>query len=260
VSTIDVLGMTPPYYHDVDLPGEVARPNGGSHCPSLPKGDFRCGPDITKWLISEINKNSKSAQIMKIRENINSGNTIAAYAAWTSLVYPGHSWDHKPSLNRAKGRDCPKGDECRLSLTLCGRCVATDVASNIHYGFVGRVGGLLRSPLVIAPGLVQTTKHWPFDDSMDTNAIKVGMELADSALNGHVTRTEIVVPELVPNPGGPPSVISIVRVADIPEWNAFSLSEDSLCSGVRTANLSDPPYMMGPGRCKPCTEEISPTR
>ncbi|HAB17220.1 MAG TPA: hypothetical protein DCE44_12315 [Verrucomicrobiales bacterium] len=112
-----------------------------------------------------------------IRDN-SAGNHSRAAIRWAMLVGPRQEWDHKRILCNARKRPCPTIPRCKETITLCGMCFDCDVPSNIHYGYLGLVAGFSSETLIVAPGVVQKPPHWPLDDSRDSNAIELGIQLA----------------------------------------------------------------------------------
>lgn len=140
-----------------------------------------CGPDITQWLVDQMNENINNPVIKTMREVtwpryvpvFNIGWTTAALWDFADLVKAGAPWDFKATQTFTSS-NCPKGDSCERTVTLCGECVDYDVAGNIHYGFVGSAGGLRAWVLHRAASLVQTGLKDPPEDYA---AIELGIKL-----------------------------------------------------------------------------------
>jgi len=74
------------------------------------------------------------------------GNTAAAMALWVERVGQNRPWDHKVAIAQRFGRVWHKQGEVDYYY---------DIWSNIHYGYVGRAGGLSESVLLDGAGLEQ---------------------------------------------------------------------------------------------------------
>ncbi|MDR2672608.1 MAG: hypothetical protein LBC35_04870 [Coriobacteriales bacterium] len=51
-----------------------------------------------------------------------------------------------------------------------------DAPGNILYGYLGKSFWISEPILIGAPGLVQESEHWPFDDPEDTSYILMGFD------------------------------------------------------------------------------------
>lgn len=132
---------------------------------------FRCGPDITYWLVKQMNRNMKHHKIRKCR--ISGIIMSSCLSNFKSLVGGGKPWDFKSTQSFAR-ISCP--NQCPRTVTLCGRCVNYDVPGNIHYGWVGRAANIHRWLLLSAAHMAQ---KGGIDDPKDQNAIKIGMDFWD---------------------------------------------------------------------------------
>ncbi|WGV19726.1 polymorphic toxin type 44 domain-containing protein [Pseudomonas putida] len=74
------------------------------------------------------------------------GNTAAAMALWAERVGQNRPWDHKKVIRQQFGGTWHKQGEVDYYY---------DIWSNIHYGYVGRAGGLSESALLDGAGLEQ---------------------------------------------------------------------------------------------------------
>ncbi|PKA68857.1 putative RNase toxin 44 of polymorphic toxin system [Pseudomonas baetica] len=77
---------------------------------------------------------------------IGAANGAAAMAIWTERVGQYRDWDHKPKIHKKFGGYYHKQGEYEYFY---------DIWSNIHYGYVGRAGGLSESVLADGAGLEQ---------------------------------------------------------------------------------------------------------
>lgn len=147
-----------------------------------------CGPEVTDWLINQMNVNQNDPVIRTGREHrwprwvpvFNVGWTIAAFYSFSELVGPGKPWDFKRTQGwwrAGTGRSCPT-DDCDRTVTLCGHCVNYDVPGNIHFGWVGRKMEIAPWALHAGAGGVQEGGA-AGDDPPDTVAINIGIAMAD---------------------------------------------------------------------------------
>lgn len=148
---------------------------------------------------------------------------IAAAAIWTKKVGQNQAWDHKPILNAMYNG---------IVWHKQGRYVYFyDVWSNIHYGYVGVIGGLSESVLLdgagaeqiasdtfrkmkewlgkpkenwILPGPHATASPWTslrsWDDVADRVSISIGIKFATQYPNGGVTAKMIMDAVLAVSP------------------------------------------------------------
>lgn len=151
-----------------------------------------CGPDITQWLVNQLNTNKDHPVIRTAREVewpryvpfFNLGWTYGFLDDFRALVRAGGPWDFKSRQGRpgtgewraATGRGCPNLP-CDTTVTMCGMCFNYDVPGNIHYGWVGVAAGLRpwflhnRADAAQAGGV---------DDPRDTVAIDIGINMYDN--------------------------------------------------------------------------------
>jgi hypothetical protein len=143
-----------------------------------------CGPDVTDWLINQMNQNRDHWVIKTKREKawpnfvpfFNVGWNSAFLKNFTDLVRENGPWDFKNSVSFAT-KSCPSDNGCKRTVTLCGICLDYDVPGNIHYGYVGRAALLRRWFLLRAAAGVQ---DGGIDPSHDVAAIKIGMDILDA--------------------------------------------------------------------------------
>ncbi|MEX5569270.1 polymorphic toxin type 44 domain-containing protein [Pseudomonas syringae] len=79
-------------------------------------------------------------------QTIGAANGAAALVIWTERVGQYRDWDHKPKIHKKFGGYYHKQGEYEYFY---------DIWSNIHYGYVGRAGGLSESVLADGAGLEQ---------------------------------------------------------------------------------------------------------
>lgn len=133
---------------------------------------------------------------------IGAANVAAAMALWTERVGQGRKWDHKVALAEMYDGVVyhKQGDYDYFY----------DIWSNIHYGYVGRAGGLSESALADGAGLEQIAsesvrkvfnwkkRQWPdaaegvdglraYDDDQDRISIGIGIKLFAEHPNGGIT-------------------------------------------------------------------------
>lgn len=110
----------------------------------------------------------------------------AALAKFAWLVRPGGDWDHKPKFAEAFGLTSQE----QQWMPVPGHPdmkIYYDVWSNIHYGFVGRQGGIEQPVLMTGQNLPFTGKHDPGDDL----TVQMGMDLRGSVKPGELTPQDV---------------------------------------------------------------------
>lgn len=145
---------------------------------------------------------------------IGAANGAAAMAIWTERVGQNRDWDHKPKIYARFGTYYQKQDKYDYFY---------DIWSNIHYGYVGRAGGLSESVLADGAGVEQiasdairkvfewTKRRGPYatpsvdgmkayDDAPDRISISIGIELFAEHPNGGITAKMIMEKVLAVKP------------------------------------------------------------
>jgi hypothetical protein len=144
-----------------------------------------CGPDVTDWLVGQIQTNAKSSEVAKMSkansEDIK-GVDLGALAQWYNLVRTGARWDFKKDLGApiSKLSSCRQNCSGKLySITIDGQCMTYEVAANIHFGYVGRAAGFTEEHLLGGASEAQVSegRGETKDDPRDVQAIKKGFEL-----------------------------------------------------------------------------------
>ena len=128
-------------------------------------------------------------------------NTAAAMALWAERVGQNRPWDHKKTIRQQFGGIWHKQGEVDYYY---------DIWSNIHYGYVGRAGGLSEGALLDGAGLeqiasdtIRKVQDWDeqdgprryadidgmraWDDIGDRVAISIGIQLYKQQPNGGIT-------------------------------------------------------------------------
>lgn len=155
-----------------------------------------CGPNVTDWLINQMNTNKDHSVIKTMREvrwpryipGLNIGWTAGALYDFAQLVRGGGPWDFKSHQGLAgvgawravPGKNCPT-DNCDKTVTLCNTCINYDVPGNIHFGWVGAAANLRSWLLHFGAGIVQPNR-WT-DDPRDAVAVKIGEAMWNSGAN-----------------------------------------------------------------------------
>lgn len=146
---------------------------------------------------------------------IGAANGAAAMAIWTERVGQGRKWDHKVALAEMYDGVVyhKQGDYDYFY----------DIWSNIHFGYVGRAGGLSESALADGAGLEQIAsesvrkiinwkkRQWPdaaegvdglraYDDDQDRISIDIGIKLFAEHPNGGITAQMIMAEVLAVKP------------------------------------------------------------
>jgi len=158
-----------------------------------PKGPIEdlciCGPDMTIWLTNKMSEALDDPIIVAFTQNrwplyvpgVNLGWTLSFLVDFRNKVKAGGEWDLK-SQYKFISDNCPHGDSCKHTVTLCGICFHQDVLGNLLYGFIGRAAGLRPSFLRWRAAAAQ--KHGtPYpgvaDDPADVVAINIGIAMAE---------------------------------------------------------------------------------
>jgi hypothetical protein len=128
-------------------------------------------------------------------------NTVAAMALWAERVGQNRPWDHKVTIGQKFGGPWQKQGQVDYFY---------DIWSNIHYGYVGRFGGLSEEVLLDGAGLEQVAsdslrkiQKWnerkgphrsadiegirAWDDIGDRVSISIGVKLYKQHPNGGIT-------------------------------------------------------------------------
>ena len=181
-------------------PPPPALPQSQTQPTTRPSGTACCGPDVTGWLIAQMNTNSNDPVIAAMRNRRNwpfnrflqnwgfvpvlwefaagweLGWMVQEYPAFAYLVKAGGVWDFKArqTFNRPP---CPS-PTCLKTVTLCGICLTNGVAGNIHFGFVGRAGGIPRFDLRTGAAWAQSGFLFT-DKPHDVVGIDIGMDMYD---------------------------------------------------------------------------------
>lgn len=104
-------------------------------CPSfkIPDGKKICGPDVTDWLVDQINKNKKD-----MWDN-HTWFTFCDPWFFRDMAQAGGPWDFKNTVDFKvnKGGGDMRPQDCDGTVTLCGLCLNKDVPGNIHYAALG---------------------------------------------------------------------------------------------------------------------------
>ncbi len=140
-----------------------------------------CGPEVTQWLIRQMNANKNHPVIKTNRENswvwyipfVNIGWLWGFFNDFKDLVKAGAPWDFKASQS-FRSTTCPAS--CPRTVTICNMCFDYDVPGNIHYGWVGRAGGIRRWFLHNRAAAAQ---KGGVDDPGDSVAIDIGINIWD---------------------------------------------------------------------------------
>jgi hypothetical protein len=129
------------------------------------------------------------------------GNTAAAMALWTERVGQNRPWDHKVTIGQQFGGTWQKQGQLDYFY---------DISSNIHYGYIGRAGGLSESVLLDGAGLeqiasdsIRKVRKWSerkgphrsadiegmraWDDIGDRVSISIGVKLYKRHPHGGIT-------------------------------------------------------------------------
>ncbi|AZC51614.1 hypothetical protein C4K35_4035 [Pseudomonas chlororaphis subsp. piscium] len=222
-------------------------PNAASKAPEEKPEEKVCNdPDrmeeVASYIADEMNRNMHHPSVIKMKELLSydtvaetrkymdlpwyaqagatspqaiaAANGAAAMAIWTERVGQNRPWDHKPKIY-AKFGDyyCKQGKYDYYY----------DIWSNVHYGYVGRAGGLSESVLSDGAGIEQIASDsirkvldWEkrrgphategvdgaraYDDAQDRISISIGTQLFAEHPNGGITAQMIMEKVLAVNP------------------------------------------------------------
>jgi outer membrane protein OmpA-like peptidoglycan-associated protein len=144
-----------------------------------------CGPNITDWLVDQMNGNVGRVSAMAKRwpywiPFFNLGYTYGALEDFKELVQAGGPWDFKAHAQALgwlhdAAYPCPSSG-CNRTLTMCGMCFNYDVPGNIHFGWIGRQAGW--RPWLLHHG-ADRAQPGGVDDPRDAEAIDIGIRMAD---------------------------------------------------------------------------------
>ncbi len=147
-----------------------------------------CGPDVTPWLMDQMETNASSAVVADMREKNDSDmlpyDTVAL-ATWAWLVRTGGEWDFKKDLGVMLGNrtSCRRNCLGRLySVTIDGQCMTFEAPANIHFGYVGRAAGFSEAFLLWGASTAQVAeaRGETQDDPRDVQAIRKGVALFEA--------------------------------------------------------------------------------
>jgi uncharacterized Zn-binding protein involved in type VI secretion len=205
--------------------------------------------ELAGYIADEMNRNIHDSSVLKMKEllsydvaeetrkqmglpwyaqigatspqTIGAANGAAAMALWTERVGQDRPWDHKPKIHKKFGGYYHKQGKYDYFY---------DIWSNIHYGYVGRAGGLSESVLSDGAGLeqivsdslrkiqemastpkAQQKRKGPqrsegvdglraWDDAPDRISVSIGTKLFSQHPNGGITAKMIMVEVLAVAP------------------------------------------------------------
>jgi RHS repeat-associated protein len=203
ISLYDFLGFRPAPVKDNS--GTIEEWTDSSHKPEMdPEVDNEveptrkcCGPNVTNWLIQQMNTNKNHPAIKTLREErwalwipfFNLGWIAGAMEDFYNLVRTGGPWDfknledYKSATTPGNGTGCPS-EGCDRTVTICGTCFDYDVPGNIHYGWVGRMATWRDWLLHFGADWAQVGLGGMLkgkgDDPKDKVAVDIGEDLADN--------------------------------------------------------------------------------
>lgn len=134
----------------------------------------RCGPDVTDWLVDQIDDALRNSDITTTVPHPG----ISSAARWgdsmlkfMSQVKAGSIYDFKSYITFESG-DCPK-PPCEGTVTFCGTCQASDIVGNVFFGMLGSASGF---PAKVLHAGADYAQAGGVDDPHDAAAIDVGVE------------------------------------------------------------------------------------
>lgn len=198
--------------------------------------------EVAEYIAQEMNRNIHHPSVLKMKEllsydvatetrkqmdlpwyaqvgatspqAIGAANGAAAMTIWTERVGQNRDWDHKPKIYTRFGSYYQKQGEYDYFY---------DIWSNIHYGYVGRAGGLSESVLADGAGIEQIASDsirkvfdWnkrrgphatpgvdgmkAYDDVPDRISIGIGIKLFAEHPNGGITSKMVMEKVLAVKP------------------------------------------------------------
>jgi len=114
-------------------------------------------PDMTEWLIDQMQTNAQASVTQKIRKywkSLNPRHKAGAYQAWVALVRGGAIWDFKGDI---------PGKFKKSGVVLGDFHMDFDAVANIHFGYVGRAAGFGGEFLKLGAGIAQW-REWKDED------------------------------------------------------------------------------------------------
>ncbi|RSN26678.1 hypothetical protein DMC63_02275 [Streptomyces sp. WAC 05977] len=144
---------------------------------------------ILAFITDEMVRNGQSPELQNIRDllkdKVNPFTSIAdkaeAFKAWYDLVNTGAQWDHKGRI-----LDMTTGDNTFTPLPGLQGQIRYDVWSNIHYGYVGTLGGIDEWTLHAGANAADWKDSHPTDPA-DQASVQLGIDLAHEYGPGALT-------------------------------------------------------------------------
>jgi RHS repeat-associated protein len=171
VSRYDVLGLA---VNDWDV---VTIPISQLNCPST------CGPDYTASIDSEVARLKTyldgGTPFKPIGDPTVDGQAASEALRWVENLGPLLNYDEQARNDQSPLSlgGCPTA-KCYATITLCGKCVTSDVPGNILFGFVAAAAGLDDGTRNLGAHWVEfmdDDEEWPFDE--DTDVFDLGKEM-----------------------------------------------------------------------------------
>jgi RHS repeat-associated protein len=143
----------------------------------------KCGPEVSEWLVAEINRNKTQYPIHDMHQN-----WWWPWIPWLANEYlnafkdkvaTGEIWDFKASQT-FESASCPW--DCPKTVTICGVCLDNDVPGNIHFGYIGAWARIPEKLLYLGADWAQPGG---VDDPHDTQAINIGISAATLDMSEH---------------------------------------------------------------------------
>ena len=161
VGGIDKLGQA--YGNPVSGPNGPVAPGLPWYCPS------KCGPDYTAAVNAEIAEFRKFIDSYPLEET-DSWDDIGKTVVWFGLVAANLTYDAQAKATSAGQHPldgCPSSD-CFGTITLCGKCVTSDVPGNVMFGFMREalIGNALANTGAIIIEMLDRDGEF-FEDDLD---------------------------------------------------------------------------------------------
>ena len=187
-------------------PSDSSDSIGSSESPSSSSSLF-CGPDITDWLVTVMNaaRTSRVTATLQALNGVPPPDSFFPYAPeppvphimawelWTAMVRPYGPWDlgEYLTLGALSMPPCPTGLICQRTVTICDTCFLGAVASNLFYGYVGRICGFYEATLLGGAHVIAYLRWWKPDPPSEQEAIKTGFCIVKRVGLGPVSREDL---------------------------------------------------------------------
>lgn len=157
-----------------------------------------CGPDYTQSLINEFTSLRNFADASPVPERSSIANdtiNTALFYIWFARNAVRLNFDYQARTANRSPQGCPSV-ECHGTITLCGKCVTSDVPGNIAFGFFAR--GLMPDWISNIGAFVAELNMFDHDGESreeDYDQFEIGRILYDSGSNDVCSVLDLLGPE-----------------------------------------------------------------